>query len=146
MADDIKIHKIPVEHIGVLWPMVQPWLERGLKAATDTSMAGILLGLKEGTDQLWAVLDGKEVIGAFLTSFYIDDDSNEVRYLAAYALGGDRLPDWAGLLGETMAEYAKHNKCKSVRFCGRPGWGRLLPSYQITGAYQGHSVFERAVS
>lgn len=143
---EVKIHKIPVSHVGVLWPLVQPWLERGLKAAHDTSMAGILLGLKDGTDQLWAIVADGDVIGAFLTSIHTGDDEGGAQYLAVYALGGERLTEWAGKLGDEMARFAKFYDCASVRFCGRPGWERMLPSYRVAGEFHGETIFERTVS
>lgn len=146
MPSEVKINKVPEQHIRTIWPLAQPWLTKGLSAAHDLSMSAVIRGLLDGYDQLWIVVDGKDVIGSFLTSVHQGDDDTPDRFLAVYALGGERAPEWAAALGDTITDYAKHKHCEAVRFVGRPGWGRLVPHVQpLSKANEREHIYERAV-
>jgi hypothetical protein len=140
----LSVKKVPASHVDMAWPVAQPWLMRGLTAATNVSMTGIIAGLREETDQLWLVLDGTETVGAFLTAVHEDEDDPDTSFLAVYALGGERAPEWAAELGDTVTAFARAQDCEAVRFCGRPAWGRLVPDVQVIAAGNGEHIYERA--
>lgn len=143
---DIEIRKAPPDLLAAMWPLAQPWILKGLTAATDTSLSGVISGLRSGTDQLWVVIADDGVIGAFLTSFYEGEDDASAQFLGVYGLGGDRITEWIGALGTTMKEFAAHRGGCKVKFCGRPAYQRLLPDYIVAGKHGEHFIYEGALS
>lgn len=142
---ETKIITVPAIMLPNMWLHVAPFLMKGLTKATNVTLRQMIDDIIEGTDTLWAIFRDGKVAGAFCTAQYIDEDTGKT-FVGVYALGGDGLEHWAGLLGETMAEFAKHTGASSVRFTGRDAWSRVLPTYQITGRKpDGEAIFERAV-
>ncbi|MDO9381833.1 MAG: hypothetical protein Q7T86_03125 [Hyphomicrobiaceae bacterium] len=140
---NVKIIRISAGWLPGMWPLVEPWLSKGLTAATDLSMVSIHHDLKTGEADLWAIAAPGEVRGAFLTSLY-EHESGGV-FLGVYALGGEHLPEWSSAINDTMQKFAKSQGAKSVRFAGREAWSRVLPDYRVIGQRLGHQVYERAL-
>lgn len=143
---EIEIRKTPPDMLAAMWPLAQPWILKGLTAATDTSLGGVISGLRSGSDQLWVVIAHDGVIGAFLTSFYEAEDDASAQFLGVYGLGGDRITEWIAELGTTMKQFAAHRGGCKVKFCGRPAYQRLLPGYAVAGEYGGQFIYEGALS
>lgn len=146
MPSKASILRVPIDQLSAVWPEAFPHLLRGLTAATNLTLQQMVDDLVAGSDQLWVILDGGRVRGAFVTAEFVEEFGDEQgTFLCVYALGGKHMTRWAHELGEEMAREAKSRGCGAVRFCGREAWSRVLPSYHITGQHQGHAVFERAV-
>jgi hypothetical protein len=145
MTSELKILPVPRQMIAPMWMHVAPFLLKGLRAATDMTLATMVDDLVEGVDTLWTVLDGKEVVAAFTTAVFTDEETG-TRFLGVQALGGQNLERWAETLGETMAAHAKRLGVPAVRFTGREAWSRVLPTYRITGHRGSEATFERAVA
>lgn len=141
---ETKIIAIPPIMLPDMWRHVAPHLLKGLTRATDVTLKQMIDDIIAGTDQLWAIFTDGAVVGAFVTAKYLDED-NGTEFVGVYALGGSGLEHWAGLLGETMADWAKHTGAASVRFTGRDAWSRVLPTYRITGRRGDEAIFERVV-
>jgi hypothetical protein len=139
---ETKIVAIPPFMVVDMWPHIEPFVRKGLTAATDVTIMDIVDGVSAGTDILWAIFADGEVAGAFVTALYDEPTSF---FVGVYALGGRDLNRWADLLGETMAGYARDVGASHVRFMGREAWSRVLPSYQITRRCGTETIFERAV-
>lgn len=141
-ADDIRVINIAPFAIGAVWPFAAPHLARGLGADTETTFSAIADALADGTSQLWVITTGDDITGAFLTAIH-DDAAGRVVHVST--LGGAGIDKAATLIDDAMGEFAKSVECVRVRFCGRQGWARWLPEYDITGQMQNHQIYERAV-
>lgn len=124
-----------------IWPHVQGHLARGLKSATETTMAQVLDDLRDGVDRLWIVMRPGQIDAAFLTAVFLDDENEEQRFLGVYGLGGNGVSSWAPAVGRAMRAEALVNGVASVRFCGRKAWARLL-DWRVIGEHGGHAVYE----
>lgn len=142
---DPKILLIPRTMIGQMWPHVAPFIMMGLATSTEITIKQLVDDLVTGDDTLWTIMDGKQLVGAFVTARFIDDITAEP-FVGVYALGGNGLDRWGKLLGDTMAEHARSTGAAKVRFTGRDAWCRVLPTYTITGRYGAEAIFERAVA
>jgi hypothetical protein len=139
---EIRIVRVSPEQTGGLWPLVEPWLRKGLTAATDLSMPQIRADLLEREADLWAAIVPGKVVGAFLTSLYEHEDGGT--FVGVYGLGGSDLARWADQLGDTMRRFAGVSGARCVRFHGRDAWARILPEFADIGTRQGHHVYEGA--
>jgi hypothetical protein len=141
-ARDIHVVQVPPTMFADMLPHVGPCLLKGL-APIDLTLEQVCDEVVRGVAQLWAVLDGEQVLAAFLTSILLEDG---VRSVSVFALGGKELPNWADALDSEMLKFAKSQDARRVRFAGREPWSRVLPAYQIVGHHpSGHKLFERAI-
>jgi hypothetical protein len=139
---DIRVLQIPPTMFADMLPHVGPCLLKGL-APIDLTLKQACDEVVRGVAQLWAVLNGEQVLAAFMTSILVE---NGTRAVSVFALGGKELTSWADALDGEMLRFAKSQSARSVRFAGREPWSRVLPAYQIVGHHpSGHALFERNV-
>ena len=143
IAEDVAVVKVPMDRLDAVWRYAFPYINIGMNVAPELRIGDIVDGLSDQSIQLWIVLDGREIIAAFLTS--IERDRMDW-VVSLYALGGSRVRDWLHLCDREMTHFARSEDAVRVRMYGRPAWKRLLPStFAITGNRNGHNVYERAV-
>ena len=141
--EDVAVVKVPMDRLDSVWRYAFPFISIGMSVAPELRINDIIDGLSDESIQLWIVLDGKEIIAAFLTS--IERDRMDW-VVSLYALGGSRPKVWLEQCNQEMERFARHEGAKRVRMCGRPAWGRLLPdSFAVTGIRCGHNVYERSL-
>jgi hypothetical protein len=139
---NIRVLQIPPTMFADMLPHVGPCLLKGL-APIDLTLKQACDEVVRGVAQLWAVLDGEQVLAAFMTSILLEGG---VRTVSVFALGGKELTSWANALDGEMMKFAKSQSARCVRFAGREPWSRVLPAYQIVGHHpSGHALFERNV-
>ena len=122
-------------------PGVADLLVRGAAAAEETDMRVLLADLITGASQLWTAWasDSRSPMAVCLT--HISDSDG--RFVCVSMLAGKDVRRWARVLEAAIAEFARTENCQSVRFAGKRGWLRILPTYKFIGIERGHSVFER---
>lgn len=141
--EDIAVVKVPMDRIDSVWRYAFPFINIGMSVAPELRINDIIDGISDESIQLWIVLDGNEIISAFLTS--IERDRMDW-VVSLYALGGTRPKIWLEQCNREMERFARHEGAKRIRMCGRPAWRRLLPdNFAITGIRGGHNVYERPV-
>lgn len=137
-SGECKVLQIPQERLAEVWPVASPLLLLGRRHSAS-SLGEIASGLINGTDQLWIIIDDKEIHAAFVTAA-IDDGS-----LAIYGLGGSTPRRWATALDEAVCSFARSVGISVVRFIGRKAWLRLIPALRDCGAIGSCRLMERTV-
>jgi hypothetical protein len=140
---DTRILPVPREMLPAMWPLVAPWLTKGLAAATTSSLPEIWERVAGGWETVWVLFRNNELQGAFVAGLRDDEDG---RYLALYALGGSHMRAWVADVDEVMQSEARRLGVDRVRFAGRPAWVRVLPDLAIVGRVGPHSIYERAAA
>lgn len=141
--DEIRVIHVAPFAIGAVWPFAAPFLHRGVAVDVNTSFKQVADGLVDELKQLWIITTGRAVTGAFLTTIH-DDQNGRVVHVST--LSGSDMRHAATVIDDAMSAFADRTDCDRIRFCGRPGWGGLLPQYETCGEHQGHHVYERAVA
>lgn len=92
MGEAMRIVGVKNTQLKYVWADVAPQLRRALKHAYGTLTLGeIHNGIQERTMQLWMVLDGDEMIVAYVTQI---KKYPEVKALIMLVLGGSRVNEW----------------------------------------------------
>ncbi len=128
--------------IGSTWLAVAPLLLKGLTSDANLTIRQVADHLVSRTMQLWIVLEGEDLLGAFLTSV------NDEGYVTVFALGASeksRMPRWIEQVDETLETFATSHGCSKIRFAGRSGYRRLLHKYKIVGRLMDQEIYERTV-
>ena len=139
----VTILPVPREMVRVMWPVVAPWLTKGLAAATTSSLTEIYEQVESGHETVWCLFSDSELRGAFVAG--VRDDS-EGHYLALYALGGSQMRAWITDVDHAMQAEARRMGMTRVRFAGRPAWMRVLGQLNIVGHVGPHAIYERAAA
>lgn len=135
---------LPRETLGVMFRIVGPHLLRGLAAAPDQTVQGVIDDILDGTTTLWVAIDEDEVKGVFLTALV--DDGGGKSAVDVFGLSGQGLDSWGKDLSDTMAAFAKHNDAHRVIFAGRKGLLKFYSGVRIVGEHSpGVFQFERTV-
>lgn len=140
----ISVIKIPKAQLLEMWPHVSPFLEKGMKAAFDTSLMNIAEDVCNDMASVWAIFEENKIKAAFASSICIDEQKGG-KVVVVYALGGDDVLNWAQALRDEIEQYGAFHDCESMRFYGRKAWARILPDFHIIGADQGETIYERAI-
>jgi hypothetical protein len=138
-----RILPVPREMLPAMWPVVVPWLTKGLAAATNSSLPSIWQSVEGGWETVWCLFCDHDLKGAFVAGLRDDDDG---RYLALYALGGSNMRAWITEVDAAMQAEARRLGVDRVRFAGRPAWLRVLPELAIVGSIGPHAIYERAAA
>ena len=122
--DQLKVCAVPVDHVGVFWPCVSPWI----KAAFDRnpegtqSMATTRRRLTSGRYLLMLAADDEQVRCAAIVE---KGAARGVATLGVVAAGGERSVTFQGpgqALWQGIMRLAREQGVENVRVCGRPGW------------------------
>lgn len=136
---------VPPGMIDDVWPHVRAMLSKGLDVA-GADRVETARNLLSGAQLLWIIADDlpRRIRAVWLTELAELDGARRV---VVSALAGENPPEWANTLETRMAEYAAEERAASVRFCGRPAWGRLLPKCKAIGTIApGVNIYERAAA
>ncbi len=112
---------IPSDQINQWWPLVEPFVARGLEYADGKySTEDIRRGLNERTYQLWMA----NVLDSICVTTIVDYPRKRVCNVLLAA--GNHLHRWVDEMDATISAWAKENGCRSIETYGRPGWERVL--------------------
>ncbi len=112
---------IPYTDIDQWWPLVEPFVVRGLEYADGKyAPEDIRRGLDERTYQLWMA----NILDSICVTTIVDYPRKRVCNVLLAA--GNRLHRWVDEMDATISAWAKEKGCQSIETYGRPGWERVL--------------------
>jgi len=114
------------QHVGKVWHRVDHFIRSAIERVGIDSFNDIVDDVICGASLLWLAWDG-DIIGAAVTHI-----EGPVCTIVAY--GGKRVDH----LVETLENYARDERCETMRVLGRKGWIRVLKEY-----HQPYVVLER---
>ena len=137
-----------------VWQAVSYWIASALDHGGGlTDFAMIEHAVLNGTNLLWLVWDGREILAAGITSLATANPRSEPgagrrKFCTIVALGGrdprsgsGAGPDRWSMLIDRIEQFAMDEGCDSVVIQGRRGWSRVLPGYREVAV-----VLERNIS
>lgn len=126
------LYGIPSTSIDDVWDEVRPWIEaacarsRGKFDADD-----IRIGLLERDDQLWIWRSAT----AFAVGVTRINRYPKQRVCTIRIVTGRNRGEWERQAIETIEAWARSQGCHAMELQARPGWGRVLPGYEVTHHY-----------
>ena len=140
----IEITMVPRSLVPPLWMRAAFHMERGAEVG-GISIEDEFSRLMSGLDDLWLIVEGGKIIGAFVTTIAADEDGR--RFVNVSNLSGIGARRWVTQMGDKMAEFAHYCGCDRVRCYGKRGWTRLLSNVSVIGRHPGgHMIYERAAA
>lgn len=121
-----------------LWTAARDMLDPAL-AHSDETWPEVEARLASSHDQLWAVIDGDELVASAITRL-IPGRLGEVAEI--FICGGRGFRRWASALTETIIAAAQDKGCTAVRCFGRKGWA---PTLAPLGFKESFVTFEKAL-
>jgi hypothetical protein len=140
--DEIQISAVPMQLIAPMWQHVGHLIEDGCRAS-QTSFDDRVARLVCGTNMLWVIVQGSDVVAAFVTEIIIRVDGRKVVLLSGMAGRGAR--QWALKVLDAMNAYGKSSGCDTLAFYGRKGWLRFYPDFKAVRTVLGETLYERGV-
>lgn len=122
----LTIAAVPVEMLGIVWPLAAPHIERVIQKAPDEiTMDALYKRVTSSNSLLVVICDGKDVIAANILEVRTFDTG--IRSLYIPITGGDRLNEWMVDFLTVCKAIAKDYKCTQLRgLAVRKGWMRKL--------------------
>lgn len=131
------IRDIPVYCVETFWPLVKPLLERALTHHPHLSTEGLLAVLMYGAGHLSVVLEGSEIVGAFVMepsqypTAYVPDEGQEyptkkVGNVLACATNVGSWKTHGDSIIAHMEQWCRERKLDSIHMLGRAGWSRFV--------------------
>lgn len=110
------------DHLEVVWPVIEPWLERALKFGPDLYASGDIKALVANQMMiLWIAIDEKEIIGFCIVSVvkYPRCTVGDIHWTGGAVHKGKA---WLDEMFEVLKAWAKHSGCQKLGGGGRRGW------------------------
>lgn len=118
MQSSAKVVCIPPVLTGVLWPVVGAHITKAhfvkagdIKEAV-TGMAAVAHAIVDGEAQLWAVMDGDDILASWTTALERDGDD---LVLVIRGLSGSDMERWGEDITAAMVKFARDEGCTSSR-------------------------------
>lgn len=140
-----KIVCVPRELVEASLRRAARTFVRGVAKASRDQVCGILEDIFAERALLWLIIEDDEAVGTFMTTI-ISDEHDGPFFVWVYGLGGEGLERWARALAARMLEFADAERCQSVRFSGRKGWGRVLAGWNPIAELGDEVIYERAAA
>jgi len=129
--------EVIAQSITLIWPHLDRFCRRFHEDYNLRDVQLALLGGQKVGFMAWD--EDKKISYAFAFGEVVTDYDNQ-RTLRMEMIEGDGLGDWRDIMDEEFTRFAKANNCKQVRFIGRKGWVKRLPSWRVR-----YYVFERRI-
>jgi len=105
-----------------MWPAAKAFLHPALMQG-DENWPEIEASLSADEHQLWAVMEGGDLLAAAVTRVALARDGEIAE---VYLVGGHDFERWIGALDATIEESARQIGCVAMRAYGREGWRKTL--------------------
>lgn len=129
----IAVRQCLPDNLPHAWPVVEPWLRRAAERYTPRRrLEDDLADLKNGSQQLFVVLDDGEIIAGITTLIH---DQPLMRVCTMRLVGGDRLDEWRADAIAEIARFARENGCRELEQMGPKGWRRLNAEFEHRGEW-----------
>ncbi len=115
-------------HLGLFWPIVEPWLKRACDYSIDgTTIQDLKLWIENEEAQLWLAIDGK-IQAAIVTRIVCYP-----RYKAfcVVSAGGSHLKEWIAEAEDVLTAFGRFCNCDRIEIHGRPAWARIFKDARI---------------
>lgn len=115
---------IPHDQIDQWWPLVEPFVARGLEYADGKfTTDDIREALKTRDMQLW-IANTLDSIGITQVVIY-----PRKKVCLVVMVAGSYLDRWVDEMETTFVAWAKERGCHSIEAFCRPGWEKVLPDW-----------------
>jgi hypothetical protein len=128
------ISAVPKEHIGNVWKVVSPWLDKAIDRAHGRfHNVDILTSLFEGSASLWIAIKGNDdkqqgdIIGSLVFVITVYPSGMKVGRID-YIAGRDR-DEWFKQMWDAIVGYARDNQCKAIEMVARPGTAEYVKGW-----------------
>jgi len=121
---DIRVHPIPPELLGDVWPVAKPMLAPAVaRAAPLWSIEDMPEAIASRVFDLWLVTADGRARAAALARV---TDYPRVKAVDVPFVGGEGMPAWIGPLHDALAGWGRANGATFMTGGGRKGWCRVL--------------------
>ena len=140
--DNLIISAVPITLIEVVWPQVEPLLQKAVDhAPNDTTTTIIKAELLKGSSMLLVVCDGPTIIASCYVEAHTYDTGYKVLYMPV--LGGDRMSEWLERMNIIVNAIAIDMGCEEIRaIATRAGWVKAI---KHLGWNRNHEILSRKV-
>ena len=124
---DFDVLAIDPEAVDHLWPVLSPYIERGLAYGYDAyEIDDLKQRLKERKLIAIAVMQRGEELPTVVLTLELSTIQNIGRVCHYVTAGGSEMETWAEWLDPIIAEIAREQGADYLTTKGRPGWARAL--------------------
>ena len=121
----MKISLVPTEHIEIVWPRIEKYMEKAAKytygrfTANDIKNEAIK---RFKVQQLWIAFEDDIIYGAYVTEIV---QYPQIKTCVIHFLGGKEFKKWGWIGLKVLQAFAKDNDCDVMESYGRPGWEKI---------------------
>ena len=122
------VYKVEARHIDVIWPYVEPLLQKPMERTLDEStLEDIKNWLKGEAQQLWLGIDEdkQKIVLALTTQIHQYPRQKHLRVHLAGAKD-HTIDSWIDKWIEPVESFCKENGIRYLESAGREGWTRVL--------------------
>lgn len=133
--EEKEVYCIMVEPnmIEAVWDKCVPFLSNpDIGDVEFSSVEQTKESCSKGTDQLWMLMTGDELVGCFNTNF--GPVSPGISLVNIYNLSGMDIKSWIDILDHKISKFAKDNGCAFYMYIGRRGFSKLVPGLKEVGS------------
>jgi hypothetical protein len=122
------ITAVPKEHVGNVWHVVSPWLDKAIARTHGRyHNVDILTSIIDGTASLWLAMRDNEIIGSLVFTISLYPSNMKVGRID-YIAGKDR-DDWFDGMWDATKNYAKASGCVAIEMVARPGTAEYVKKW-----------------
>lgn len=121
------LEPIPAYHVSQVWGLVHDLAETAAGESGEYSVEELYRDTVAGHAHLVVIWNGAEIQAAMFVAFF---DMANGKVGNVYALAGERLEDWLGLMPDLEA-FCKSQGASRLEIISREAWKRLLPDYDV---------------
>lgn len=126
------LYGIGQHEIEAVWPEVEPWLKGSVERTRGKyTIDDLKDGLLQGHAQLW-IWKTETALGVIVTQI---EEFPRNKCLVVRIGTGTNAKEWAEPAAERLEEFGRYAGCDAMIMVTRPGWEKLLPSYDRTHVY-----------
>jgi hypothetical protein len=124
-----SIAAVRIEHVAHFWPKVADWIGRALAEAVhhELSAQEIYRRCMSGEYLMLLIAIGEQLVGVAVLERSVNAKGQT--YVLINCAGGQRMPEWIGLLVSTCRTVAQEVGAVELLMVGRPGWKPFLMTH-----------------
>ena len=129
LGSNCKVILLSPEDIPYIWDKVEAHIESMMPHSEGELSADDFLNfLSEGEMQLWAAVDGDELLASMVTQIV---PYPQKRVLRIISIAGEGMEDWIENL-PIIENWALSQNCTSLECWGRKGWLKVLKDWKCS--------------
>jgi hypothetical protein len=127
-SGECKLICVNPRQVHEFWPHVSLLIKAAMEKGRLSDYAEVEHSVRNGAALLWLAWTGEKIKAAAVTEL---SAANGERFCTIVACGGAERSQWLHLL-TGLENYARAERCQSMRIFGRRGWLKLLPDYRAS--------------